>query len=185
MSFWDSLGMTPSQASGDIGGAGMAIGAAGTAASMFEGMQASSSQAAGYQNQMNMASLDMQVNNQRQQQMQLTSQRQGVENLRNTQKAKAMGMAAATNQGAQFGSGLAGAQASQTAQGGYNQLGINQNLQIGQNIFGLDNQIDQQKIAYAQNESAANTSKGMASLFGGGASLGMDLLKAAPTLALL
>jgi hypothetical protein len=85
--------------------------------------------------------LEKQVNQQRQQAMELSARRQQLEVFRNTQRARAQGLNAATNQGAQFGSGLQGGQAESASQGLFNAQGINQNLQIGQNIFGLDNQI--------------------------------------------
>ena len=85
--------------------------------------------------------LEKQVNQQRQQAMELSARRQQLETYRNTQRARAMGLNAAVNQGAQFGSGLAGGQAATTSQGNFNMMGINQNLEIGRNIFGLDNQI--------------------------------------------
>ncbi len=93
------------------------------------------------------AQQELNVQGQKQQQMVLYSRRQQLENIRNTQRARAMGLAAATNQGAQFGTGLQGGQAQATDQGTSNALGINQNLQIGQNIFGFDQKISQDRIA--------------------------------------
>lgn len=85
--------------------------------------------------------LEKQVNEQRRQSMELSASRQNLETFRRVQQARAAGLQAATNQGAQFGSGYAGGQGSINAQGMFNVQGVNQNLAIGRNIFGLDNQI--------------------------------------------
>jgi len=85
--------------------------------------------------------LEKQVNDQRRQAMELSARRQQLEIFRNTQRARAQGLNAAVNQGAQFGSGIQGGQAGTLNQGLFNALGVNQNLAIGRNIFGLDDQI--------------------------------------------
>jgi len=85
--------------------------------------------------------LEKQVNEQRRQAMELSARRQQLEMFRNTQKARALGLNTAVNQGAQAGSGYKGGQSSITNQGLFNVMGVQQNLAIGRNIFGLDNQI--------------------------------------------
>lgn len=126
------------------------------------------------------------VNDQRKQQMELQGRRQQLENIRNTQRARALGTAAAVNQGASMGSGYGGGQAEAYATGGTNEVGINQNLQIGRNIFGLDDKISQDKIQLASLGGQAATDAGIANignsifksagtlgnLFGGGSSRG-------------
>lgn len=89
------------------------------------------------------------VNDQRRQQMELQGRRQQLENIRNTQRARALGTAAAVNQGANLGSGYSGGQAEAFDTGATNAIGINQNLEIGRNIFGLDDKIsaDKQQLA--------------------------------------
>lgn len=104
------------------------------------------------------------VNDQRKQQMELQGRRQQLENIRNTQRARAMGQAASVNQGAQFGTGYAGGQAEATDTGITNAVGINQNLQIGRNIFGLDDKISQDKIKMAQLGGQAATDAGIANI---------------------
>jgi hypothetical protein len=115
------------------------------------------------------------INAQKQQQMQLQAQRAKLENFRNVQRAKSMGLATATSQGAEFGSGLQGGQAQATDAGVYNDLGINQNLQIGQNIFGYNSKISSDKQQLASLGGEAATDQGIASL--GGA-----LIKSGPTI---
>jgi len=109
---------------------------------------------------------EQKINIQKQQQMQLQAQRSNLENFRNVQKAQAQSLAAATAQGAQFGSGLQGGQAQIKDQGLYNALGVNQNLQIGQNIFGINSDISAKKEQLASLGGQAATDQGIASLGG-------------------
>jgi hypothetical protein len=109
---------------------------------------------------------EQQVNVQKQQQMQLEASRNVTENFRNTQKIQAQGMATATAGGAQFGSGIAGAQAGEADQGFFNAQGVNQNLQIGQNIFGITSDINTKKGQLATLGGQAATDQGIASLGG-------------------
>lgn len=101
------------------------------------------------QQQQAIASDEQDINEQKRMQMQLEAHRMQLQQFRNIQRQRALGTAAAVNQGAQFGSGLQGGLAQITDQGQENVLGINQNLQIGQNIFGINNDISahKQKIA--------------------------------------
>ena len=161
-----------------LGGWTAGVGLAGLALSAWGQEQQSKAQSQVYQADVNTANLEMGVNEQRRQQMTLNFRRQSIENLRNVQKAQAAGLAAATQGGAQFGSGLAGGKSQEAAQGAWNMENLSQNFQIGNNIFDLDNQIDQQKINKANAESSANNA-------GGIAGLGGDILKAAPMIAQL
>jgi len=95
------------------------------------------------------AQQEMGINTQKQQAMELDANRRLMENFRNVQKTKAMNLAAATNQGAQFSSGFAGGQAGAQDQGNVNALGINQNLQIGRAIGVFNNNISQDRIKNA------------------------------------
>lgn len=92
---------------------------------------------------------ERQVEGQRQQAMELDARRRSLEVLRNQQRARAVALTNANAQGAARGSGLQGGYGQIAGQSGVNLLGISQNLQIGQNIFGLNNQITDQKQAYA------------------------------------
>lgn len=173
------FGSSSSDIQGTMGAGGLSLGLAGMAGSIYEGFQQAGyqAQAAGISQQI--SGFDQQINNQRQQQMMLQSQRQQVQNLRNTQRAKAAGLSAAVGSGAQYGSGLAGAQAGETAMGAYNERNINQNEQIANNIFGLDSQINQDQIRMAGVESKAATASGFGSLFGGASSMGSGIMGAA------
>lgn len=112
------------------------------------------------------AGLEMQINQQKQQQMALNGRRQQLEVFRNTQRLKAQSVQAGVNQGAQFGSGLAGGMAQVTAQGNYNLLNIDQNLQVGKNIFGLNDQISGVKMQMAGVKSNLATDQGWTSMGG-------------------
>lgn len=113
------------------------------------------------------------INTQKYQQMQLEANRSQLENFRNMQRARAQGLNSATQQGAQFGSGLAGGQAQATDQGLFNSLGINQNLEVGNNIFGLNSNISKDKMQLASLGGEAATDAGISSLGG-------SLIKAGP-----
>ena len=149
--------------------------AAGLGASLFGGISGAGVSKQEAQVSANEAQQEQQINQQKQQQMNLQASRSQLENFRNVQRARAQGLNSAVNQGAQFGSGLAGGQAQATDQGMYNSLGINQNLQIGQTIAGLNNNISNDKIVMAGLGGQAATDAGIASL--GGA-----LMKAGPTI---
>jgi len=111
------------------------------------------------------------VNNQREQALQLSSRRSNLEQMRLAQRTSARANANAVNQGAQFGSGIQGGQAQIAGQSNFNILGTNQNTEIGENIFGINRDISNQKLQLAQLQSqyqqtsAAN--QGLMSLGGG------------------
>lgn len=113
-----------------------------------------------------------QIEQLKEQQMVLQNQRQNTENLRNVQKAQAMGKAAAANQGALLGSGYAGGQAQAAAKGAWNAENLSQNLQIGKGIFAQDFAIDQDKIKMANEQSKLARSQGEMAL-------GADILSSA------
>lgn len=177
---FSSAGASQAGAAGgfSLGDATAGLGIAGLGIAAFSQMQQSKAQSQVYQSDIATAGLEEQINDQRRQQMNLTSQRQSIQNLRNVQQKQAMGEAAANAGGALFGSGYKGGQAQEAAQGAWNAEGISQNLQIGNAIFNLDNQIDQQKIAKAQAETSANNWSGIGAIGG-------DIMKAAPALAQL
>lgn len=130
----------------------------------------------------NTAGLEMQQDTVRQQAMELSARRSQLENLRNTQRARAMAVQAGVSQGAQYGSGVAGGVASTESQGVYGAVGINQSLQSGEQMFGLNKQIDFNKIAMAQLGGAEAAVSGNATTSAGISSLGGALLKTAPTI---
>lgn len=106
------------------------------------------------------------VNEQKRLQMQLSARRQQLEIFRNMQRARAQGQNAATQQGASLGSGLQGGLAQVAAQSFFNAQGINQNLEIGENIFGLNNNISDLRARSSEVSSSAAADQGLASLGG-------------------
>lgn len=142
----------------------MALAAGGLAASLFGTAGASSASSQYYQTQQNIAGLEGKVNDQRKAAMEVDARRRQLEVVRNNQRARSMAQTTATNQGAQFGSGLQGAYGGISGQSETNLTGVNQNLEIGRNIFGLDTQISQQRVAAAGFESQRSTDQGIQSL---------------------
>jgi len=163
-------GIGVSAATGNWIGAGIA--AVGLGMSLFGGFnQASASKEyaeRSYAVQSQISANENLVNNQREIAMQLNARRNSLEQFRNTQRMAARATAAATTQGAQFGSGLAGGLGQVTAQGVYNVAGLNQNLEIGENIFGLDRTISGEKLQLAKLQSdygvTSATNQGFSSL---------------------
>lgn len=123
--------------------------------------------------------LEQEVNSQRNEAMEMTGRRQQMEDYRNTQRARAKGLNASVNQGAQFGSGMAGGQAQAAAQGTLNAQGISNMMQTSNNIFGLDNSISKNNAQITalkgQMNSALASDKGIADL-------GSSLMSGANTL---
>lgn len=103
---------------------------------------------------------EQQINEQKRIQMEMSSRRQQLEIMRNAQRARAQGTAAAVNQGASLGSGLQGALAQNTNQQYFNSQGVSNNLAIGENIFNTNNDISKKKMQLAdvQANQATNTS---------------------------
>lgn len=138
----------------------------------FKGSEVASQQA---EQSRYIAQDEQKINDQRRQQMLLESRRNQLQIFRNNQRLRAQATNAATQQGAQFGSGLQGGLAQIQDQGLFNSQGINQNVEIGQNIFGINNDISQHKMQLASLGGDAADAAGLASL--GGA-----LIKAGPTI---
>lgn len=157
-------GVGVSAASGNWLGA--AVGAVGLGMSIFGGLGAAN--VAGQQAKVSAdeATQELGINDAKQQAMQIQNRRQQIENVRNVQRARAQGLNAATNQGAQFGSGLAGGQAQDQDMGLFNALGNNQALQTGMQINAFNQHISNDKIQMAQLGGTAATDQGIASLGG-------------------
>ena len=160
-------GNTYGQAAAEGTGAAVSLGF--SAYGAYEQVEASKKENAA---QIAQIGLEEQQNTLRQQMMQLTSHRQSLQNLRQAQAARALAVTDATNQGAQFGSGLQSGLGQVSGQEASNALGLSQNLQLGNQMFSLTNQIDQQKIAYAQAQQQSQQAAGISSF---GKSLGSSI----------
>lgn len=154
----------------------MGLAAIGLATQVFGGFSAASHAKEAYGIQSQITGLEGQVNQQRKQAMELSARRQSMEIFRQNQRAQSMAINNATNQGANYGnsSGLAGGLSQINSQSSFNLEGINQNLQIGENIFGLDDKISKQKLALSQVQSSQVTDQAISNLGG-------SLIKISPT----
>lgn len=155
----------------------LGISAVGLGLQAFGSFSAAGKAKEAYGIQSQITNIEGQVNQQRQTAMELSARRQSMEIFRNNQRARAMAVNNATNQGASYGnsSGLPGGEAQVQNQSTFNLQGVNQNLQIGENIFGLDDQISKQKLALSQVQSQQATDQSIGQLGGG-------ILKSAGTL---
>lgn len=81
--------------------------------------------------------------------MELDARRNQLEIIRNQQRARALGLATATGAGSSKGSGLQGAYGQASGQTTVNLLGVQQNLEIGRNIFDQNENISANNIAMA------------------------------------
>lgn len=110
--------------------------------------------------------LQKQVEQQRQQAMELDASRRKMEIIRNQQRARSMALTVSNSQGASQGSGLAGAYGQISGVTGTNLTGVNENLQIGRNVFGFNSQITDVRSQMAENESQMAMWKGISGLGG-------------------
>lgn len=157
-------GIAASAATGNWVGA--ALGAVGLGMQVFGGMGQAAQASKISQYSQDEAKQEEGINNAKQQAMYLNAQRTQMQNIRNGQLARANGVNAAVNQGAQFGSGLQGGQAQATDQTLFNMSGVNSALQTGAQINNFNTQIDQDKILTAQAQGTSATDQGIASLGG-------------------
>lgn len=146
MAFGDGSSGTPNytEAFGSLAALGVGLGF------NIAGSQESMAGARAY-NAAQIASIDIQEQQDavRQRQMEVSSDRMKLQNMRQQQQAAALATANAAGQGALYGSGLQGGRSQVRSQGGYNELGINQNLAFGEQMFALNKQLNAQKIAQA------------------------------------
>ncbi len=157
------MGITPTLLIGSL-----VLGAAGTATSVYSGVQQQH-----YQEQAIEAQKKAEA--QRQAAMELDARRRQLEVLRNQQRARALALATTTNQGAAQGSGLGGAYGQISGQGTSNMLGISQNLEIGRNIFAANADLSNAREGMAGAQTIGYIGAGMSSL-------GKDLFQATPSL---
>lgn len=144
----------------------LGIGLGGLALQIFGGVKSASNAKEQAAVSQQISGYERDENNVRQQAMQLSARRQQVEIFRNAQRMRAAGINAAVNQGASGGSGLQGALSYNTSQALWNSQGVNQNLDLGQQMFGIDNQISGARVRSSQLQSQAATDNGIMSLGG-------------------
>lgn len=93
--------------------------------------------------------LEFQAEGERMKAMEIDARRRTLDIIRNQQRARSLGLVSATAQGAQRGSGLQGAFGQISGAAGDNLMGVQQNLAIGRSIFGINEGISNQRLAYA------------------------------------
>lgn len=142
------------------------VGVAGLALQAFGAFGASESAHQAAEISKNIAGKEQEINEQKKQQMHFEANRMQLQQYRNMQRLRAQGTAAAVNQGASGGSGLQGGLAATTASGLTNVAGILGNLQFGDTIFGLNNQISDYKKQMAEVQADQAESQAWASLGG-------------------
>lgn len=123
-----------------LGGIGLSIFGASEKADMAKQQAALQSQ---------MTATEMQQDAVRQQAMRVNARRQQIEVLRNAQRARSLALNNATSQGAQFGSGLQGGYGQISGAAGWNNTGIQSSLDFGEQMFGLNQTLSQQKMQMA------------------------------------
>lgn len=153
----------------------LGIGALGLGMQAFGGFGAAGAAKAAAATSQQEVIQEQNLNNVKQQQMMLSANRQQMETFRNVQRARAQGLNASVQGGSNLGSGLQGGQAQATDQGLYNNLGVKQNVQFGNQIYGIDNTITGLKGQIAQDQSTQATDQAWASF-------GSSLTKSAGTI---
>jgi hypothetical protein len=118
----------------------------------------------------------------RKQAMELQYNRQSMQNLRQTQLARSMAISNATQGGSQQGSGLQGGLAGISGQSGVNQLGLNQNLAFGEQMFGLNSSLNALKIQMAGTQAQSALGQGLSGIGGGVMSAGSSWGKGGKTI---
>lgn len=153
--------------------AGLAV--VGVGLQIFGSMSASENAQEVAQLNQSIAQDEKAINAQKKTAMELSARRDMLQQFRNAQRLRAQATAAAVNQGASQGTGLQGGLSQIMAQNEFNIAGINQNLEIGRNIFGLNDSISGKKsqISSLQGEIASDQAL---------ASLGGSLVKMGPTI---
>jgi len=142
--------------------------------SLFGGVSAAEDAKHAADIQSKIAGYEGDLEDQRHKAMELAASRQSMEIIRSNQRSRSLAVNNAVNQGANLGSGLQGGLAQVQDQSLFNLAGVNQNLEIGQAMFGINKQITEQKQQLAQVQGQSATDQGIASMGG-------TLVKAGPT----
>lgn len=112
---------------------------------------------------------EQQINAVKNQAANMQFQRQDMQQLRNNQRLRSQALATASGQGqgtqtGMMGSGLSGSYGAIGGQIGNNLLSNNQNQEVTNQIYGLNQQISTQEIAKANAQLQSQTGAGIASL---------------------
>lgn len=119
--------------------------------------------------------LQMQENEQRRLAMQISARRSQTEMIRKAQLVASQGLVAGAAQGASFGSGVAGGQFQAQSEAAYNITGVNQNVEIGSNLFDIQNQVSNKQMSMADLQTQMANLKGQQSIWQGISAIGGSL----------
>ncbi len=158
-----------------MGALGIGLDAVGLGVDIFGGISAMGHAKEAARLEKEMAGVEMQEDDTRQNAMHMTAQRQMLQQVRNNQMARSQALATANSEGAAKGSGLSGAYGSIGGQTGTNLAGISQNLQFGDRMFELNRQLSALKMSKADVEGKLSTDKGIMDIGGGIMGLGKAL----------
>lgn len=109
---------------------------------------------------------EQKINEQKKTQMEMEARRNQLQQYRNIQRLRSQATAAAVNQGASYGSGLQGGLAEVTNQGTFNLAGIAGGLEIGRNIFNINDDISSKKMQLADVQASQAENQAWSSLGG-------------------
>jgi len=157
-----------------MGPLSLALGAVGLGMQIFGGISSAENAQQQAAVSQDIAKQEQSINTIKQQAMVVQARRTNLESIRNAQVASANATAAATSQNAQYGSGLKGGLAQITDQSLFNMQGVNQAVQTGTQIAGINNNISSDKEQLASLGGTAATDQAITSLGG-------TLLKIGPT----
>lgn len=174
----------------------LTLGVVGLGMSIFGGISGAQASALYSNESKQYASAEYGVENQesalKNQVYQTQNARAQLENVRNTQRARANAIQAGVTQGAQYGSGVQGGTAEVTGEGAFNAAGLSQGLQATNAMYGLNQQYNtlqyQRALMGINAQQAQSTAQGWQSLggavmksgpmvgnmFGGGSSKGFN-----------
>lgn len=121
----------------------------------------------------------------REQTMELSAKRSFTESIRQAQAGHATAVATASAQGASFGSGLMGGLAQIAGVANTNLLGTRQQFQMGQQNFGINQDITNERVRQADNASKMADAQGTVAQGGGVIQQGQGMSTAAAGLSSL
>lgn len=142
----------------------IASGAIGLGMTLFGGSQQVSAAKQTAEAQRQIAADEIKQDSVRRKAMELAASRQQMEVFRNAQRARALALNNATSQGAQFGSGLQGGYGQVGGQANWQSSGIQRNLGFGEQMFDINNEINQQKMIIAAAGGTSATGAGISKL---------------------
>lgn len=151
------------------------LGVAGFGLKLLGGLFGSSAASEIHEAQQRIYQEQLKGNIEKQKAMMLASRRQQLEIIRNEQRARALALNSAVSQGAQYGSGLQGGLAQVSGDANTNLLGNQQSMQIGQTMYGINNNISKYNLQVSEAQTSLSNAQGLASLGG-------SLIQAGPTI---